>query len=33
MISIDDDDEYQRVGGIFLEKLSQMFEEELLDEE
>lgn len=32
MISIDDDDEYQRVGSIFLEKLSQMFEEELLDE-
>lgn len=32
MISIDDDDEYQRVGSIFLEKLSQMFEEELLEE-
>ena len=27
MVSIDDDDEYQRVGNIFLEKLSQMFEE------
>lgn len=33
MISIDDEEEYQRVGGIFLEKLSQMFEDELLDEE
>ena len=26
MVSIDDDDEYQRVGNIFLEKLSEMFE-------
>lgn len=33
MISIDDEDEYQRVGGIFLEKLSQMFEDELLEDE
>lgn len=32
MISIDDDEEYQRVGEIFLDKLSQMFEEELLEE-
>lgn len=31
MISIDDDEEYQRVGNIFLEKLSNMFEED--DEE
>lgn len=29
MISIDDEEEYQRVGNIFLEKLSEMFEEEL----
>lgn len=29
MISIDDDEEYQRVGNIFLEKLSDIFEEEL----
>lgn len=33
MISIDDDDEYQRVGAKFLEKLSQMFEEGLYGEE
>lgn len=33
MISIDDDDEYQRVGEIFLDKLSQMFEEEILEDE
>lgn len=32
MISIDDDAEYQRVGEIFLDKLSQMFEEELLED-
>lgn len=31
MVTIDDDDEYQRVGNLFLEKLSSMFEEE--DEE
>lgn len=28
MVSIDDEEEYQRVGNIFLEKLSEMFEEE-----
>jgi len=28
MVTIDDDEEYQRVGNIFLEKLSNMFEEE-----
>jgi hypothetical protein len=33
MVSIDDEDEYQRVGNIFLEKLSKMFEEELFDDE
>ncbi len=33
MVSIDDDAEYQRVGAIFLEKLSQMFEDELLEDE
>lgn len=33
MISIDDDDEYQRVGSIFLEKLSDMFEQELLEDD
>lgn len=33
MTSIDDDDEYRRVGEIFLDKLSQMFEDELLDGE
>lgn len=31
MISIDDEEEYQRVGNIFLEKLSQMFEEEIIE--
>lgn len=31
MVTIDDEDEYQRVGHIFLEKLSNMFEDE--DEE
>lgn len=29
MVSIDDEEEYQRVGNIFLEKLSDMFEEEI----
>lgn len=29
MVSIDDEEEYQRVGNIFLEKLSRMFEDEL----
>lgn len=33
MISIDDEDEYQRVGSIFLEKLSDMFEQELLEDD
>ena len=28
MVTIDDEDEYQRVGHIFLEKLSSMFEED-----
>lgn len=28
MVSIDDDEEYQRVGNLFLEKLADMFEEE-----
>lgn len=28
MITIDDDDEYQRVGNLFLEKLSSMFEDD-----
>lgn len=28
MVSIDDDEEYQRVGSIFLEKLSEMFDYE-----
>lgn len=28
MVSIDDEEEYQRVGNIFLEKLADMFEEE-----
>lgn len=28
MVSIDDDEEYQRVGNIFLEKLADMFEED-----
>ncbi|MEG1027474.1 MAG: DUF1292 domain-containing protein [Oscillospiraceae bacterium] len=33
MVTIDDDEEYQRVGEIFLDKLSQIFEEEILDED
>lgn len=33
MVSIDDDEEYQRVGNIFLEKLSKIFDEELYGEE
>lgn len=33
MISIDDEEEYQRIGDIFLEKLSNMFEEEIYGEE
>ncbi|WMJ23791.1 DUF1292 domain-containing protein [Paludicola sp. MB14-C6] len=33
MVSIDDEDEYQKVGNIFLEKLSKMFEEELFEDE
>ena len=28
MVTIDDDDEYQRVGNLFLEKLSNMFEDD-----
>ena len=28
MVSIDDEEEYQRVGNIFLEKLADMFEDE-----
>ena len=28
MVSIDDDEEYQRVGNIFLEKLADLFEDE-----
>ena len=32
MISIDDDDEYQKIGNIFIEKLSALFEEEVLDD-
>lgn len=31
MISIDDEEEYQRVGNIFLQKLSDMFEVDDLD--
>lgn len=31
MITIDDDDEYQRVGEIFLDKLAQIFEDEMSD--
>lgn len=33
MISIDDDDEYQEVGKIFLDKLTQFFEETIFDDE
>lgn len=33
MVSIDDDEEYQRIGEIFIDKLSQMFEEELFEGE
>lgn len=33
MVSIDDEEEYQRVGNIFLEKLSKIFDEELYGEE
>ena len=32
MISIDDEEEYQKIGNIFLEKLAQMFEEEITEE-
>lgn len=31
MLTIDDDDEYQRVGEIFLDKLAQIFEDEIAD--
>lgn len=33
MVSIDDEEEYQRAGNIFLEKLSKIFDEELYGEE
>ncbi|MEG2429370.1 MAG: DUF1292 domain-containing protein [Oscillospiraceae bacterium] len=32
MVSIDDEEEYQRVGEIFLQKLSEIFEEEILED-
>lgn len=32
MASIDNDEEYERVGNLFLEKLSQMYEEEMEQE-
>jgi len=33
MATIDDDQEYERIGNLFLERLSEMFEEEYDEEE
>lgn len=33
MVSIDDDDEYQEVGELFIEKLTEFFEQVIFDDE